>query len=394
MIGRAGGSRRDVLLIVFSRVFRNFAAGFLNVAVGLYMYTELHYSFPLIGSVFGAASLAAPFLNLVFGLTSDVYGRKKMLVIGNSLLVFSTIMLLLSSSYYLIVLASMLGSFGLAGGTVGGGVGGYVAPMQNALLAEKAPPGERTRYFSLVSVAGGVSSSVGAFLTNIPDYRTLFLIGLVISALATVIVLFISESQSRKPAREVFRFRSGRNIAKFSVTGALNGLGQGLVTPYFSVLFKSNYHISNGLIGDIMGAATLVTAFSLYFTPYLTKKLGFVNLISVTRGVSTVLLGLFPFIPGIVLASADYFCFTALRMLSLPAQQSLMMGMVTENERGAATSVNQASRLLPSSAGTFIAGYLFADSFELPFLVSVPVYLFNIVFYNLFFRKDERKVEF
>ncbi len=388
------GARRDVYLIIWSRVFRNFAAGFLNVAVGLYMYTDLHYTFPLIGTVFGAASLAAPLLNLVFGFASDVYGRKRMLVVGNSLLVASTVLLLVTSSYYGLVAASMLGSFGLAGGTVGGGVGGYVAPMQNALLAEKAPHGERTRYFSLASLAGGVSSSVGAFLTNISDYRTLFAVGLVISTAATLVVVFISESSIRKPAKEAFRFRSGRSIAKFSVTGALNGFGQGLVTPYFSVLFKSRYHISNGLIGDIMGAATLITAFSLYFTPYLTRRLGFVNLISLTRGVATVLLAAFPFIPGVVLASADYFCFTMLRMVSLPAQQSLMMGMVTENERGTATSVNQASRLLPSSAATFLAGYLFYGSFELPFIVSVPVNLLNLVFYNVFFKKDEKKVDF
>ncbi|MEM0322157.1 MAG: MFS transporter [Thermoprotei archaeon] len=393
MARRVGVYSRDVSFIIASRVFRNFAAGFLNVAVGLYMYTQLHYTFPLIGSVFGAASLAAPLLNLFFGLTSDIYGRKRMLVIGNSLLVFSSLILLVSSSYYLIVLASMLGSFGLAGGTVGGGVGGYVAPMQNALLAEKAPSGERTRYFSLASLAGGVSASVGAFLTNIPDYRTLFFLGLVLSASATIIVLFVSESGVRKPAREVFKFKSGANIAKFSVTGALNGLGQGLVTPYFSVLFKSHYHVSNGLIGDIMGAATFVTALSLYFTPYLTKKFGFVKLISLTRASAAVLLALFPFAPGITLASADYFCFTALRMLSLPAQQSLMMGLVNDDERGAATAVNQASRLLPSSAGTFAAGYLFADSLELPFLVSVPVNLLNILFYNVFFKKDERKAD-
>lgn len=393
MVSKLVNPRRDVLLIMSSRALRNFTAGVINVAVGLYMYSDLHYSLLIIGTVFGAASLAAPILTLAFGLTSDVYGRKRMFLVGNSLLALSTLILLVTANYYWIVLASMLGSFGLAGGTVGGGVGGYVAPMQNALLAEKAPPGERTRYLSLASLIGGVSSSVGALFVNIPDYHTLFALGLLLSSTATILVAFITESPTRKPAREFFKFKSGKTIAKFSATGILNGLGQGLVTPYFSVIFKSHYGLPNGLIGDIMGSATFATALMFYFTPYLTRRLGFVNLISVTRGVGAILLALFPFAPTVLLASADYFCFTMLRMISLPAQQSLMMGLATEDERGAITAINQASRLLPSSAGTFIAGYLFTDSFELPFLVTLPVNLLNILLYNVFFRKDERHVD-
>lgn len=393
MAANSPRQRRDLLLILASRALRNFAAGSINVAVGLYMYTELHYSLLLIGTVFGAASLSAPPLTLLFGLTSDVFGRKKMFATGNSLLALSTLIVLATTSYHWMVLASALGGFGIAGTTVRGGVGGYVAPMQNALLAEKAPPGERTRYLSLASLVGGVSASLGAFLANLPDYKTLFAAGLALALAATLLAAFIRESENRKPSKEFLRFNSWRSIAKFSATGAVNGFGQGLVTPYFSVLFKSHYNMSNGLIGDIMGAATLAAALTVYFTPHVARRLGFVKTVTATRGVGALLLALFPFAPNPVLAAADYFCLTALRAISMPAQQSLLLGLVAEDERGAASSINQASRLLPSSAGTLAAGYLFTDSFGLPFLLSLPVNMLNILLYNVFFKKDERAVD-
>ncbi|MCL5788766.1 MAG: MFS transporter [Candidatus Marsarchaeota archaeon] len=384
-----GWLTRDLSLIVGSRVLRNFAAGFLNVAVSLYLVEVLRYSYLNIGVVFGIASFAAPMLTIVFGFAGDIFGRKPMLVMGNSLLVVSCLLLLAERGYIDIVSASVLGSFGLAGGTVGGGVGSYVAPMQNALLAEKAPPGKLTQVYSYTSLLGGMASSAGAYLVNLADFQTLFTYGLILSAGSTLVTVFIKERQGRQKIR-LGKISSGGAIAKFSVTGMLNGFGQGLVTPFFPILFHSVFHVSNGLVGDAMGAGTLASSLSMPVTPYLAKRLGFVKMIVVTRGISTLLLALFPFTPAFTVAVMEYGAITTTRMLALPAQQSLMMGMVSEAERSSATGINQASRLLPSSAATFLTGYAL-DGFplELPFLLAVPVNLANLVLYKVFFGREK-----
>ncbi|MEM3670817.1 MAG: MFS transporter [Thermoprotei archaeon] len=384
---------RDISAIIGARVIRNFAAGFLNVSVSLYLIEVLKYSYLTIGVVFGVASLASPLLTLLFGVTGDMFGRKPTLVIGNALLALSCLLLLVSKQYYAIIGASVLGSFGLAGGTVGGGVGSYLAPMQNALLAEKAPPSKRTTVYSYTSLAGGVAASAGALLTNLPDFRILFSLGLLLSSGATLITLIISESHTRQKIN-LRKLQSGKAITKFSITGILNGFGQGLVTPFFPILFHSLFGVSNGVVGDAMSAGTLVSSLSLSLTPTLVKRLGFVKMIVLSRGISTALLVIFPFTPLFYLAVTEYVCMTSTRMMALPAQQSLMMSMVSESERGSATAVNQASRLLPSSAATFLTGFsLDGYPIEVPFIIAVPVNLANLVLYKKFFSDDQKKLE-
>ena len=82
-------------------------------------------------------------------------------------------------------------------------------------------------------------------------------------------------------------------------------------------------------------------------TPYLTKKLGFVNFIMISRAISSIFVLVFPFSPTALVSVVNYWIFTITRAIALPSQQALMMNLVSERARSEAPGSNQAARLFP-----------------------------------------------
>jgi MFS family permease len=380
--------RRDVLLLITSRVSRSFAAGFLAVIIPLYYAHVLRLNSLLIAGLFAAGAFGTPALTLLFGKYADRYGRKRFLILTLTLLPIAIIILLLTSNYILLLISSALGGFGIAGGLVGGGVGASVAPMQTALLAEKTNSVNRTKIFSLFTIASSVTGSAGALASNVSDYRGLFLIALLLTLISFLSVLPLRE-RFTPPGKREFRKvdeESRHNIRKFIITGSLNGAGQGLIIPFLPLILNEIFHMSKGEIGDLFSAGGFITAAAMYATPYLTDRIGFVKYIMSTRAVATAFLLYFPFSGSALAASASYIIFTVLRAIALPSQQALMMNVVSEETRSYASGANQSARLFPSAAATFSPGAIqtfFNDT--IPFELAFVINMVNIALYYKFF---------
>jgi MFS family permease len=357
------------------------------------MRNVLQYNYLELGLIFGVTSISTAALTILFGILGDRSGRVRALLIASSLLPLSSVILLTSRSFSMVFLANALGSYGIAGGTVGGSTGGYVAPLQNALLAIKSPANRRTTVFSRAMLIGGLSASAGALLNNLEDYRLLFMLGLFITLVSALLFIMVGDEQQRKGREEGVKSQGNKVILKFGVTGALNGVSQGLVTPFFTVLFSSIFRVSNGLIGDVMGLGTLLSSITVLLTPALTKRLGFVNLIGVTRIVSASLFIVFPLAPTFMVAGLVYIVGSVLRMVSLPAQQSLMATLSSARSESTTFAVNQTARTLPSSFATYFSGFSIEYvSIEIPFVVAAFITFANVGFYYAFFKKDQSKI--
>ncbi|AWR98383.1 MFS transporter [Metallosphaera hakonensis] len=383
---------RDVFLLLASRVTRSVSAGLLAVVVGLYYVHGLHLSLLQVGVLFGVGAFITPLLTLILGFYSDKYGRKKILLLTLAFLPISVLILLLTSNFLLLILSSALGGFGIAGGLVGGGVGASVAPMQTALLTEKVSPEKRTKVFSLFTTISSYAGAGGALLSYIPNYRELFIIALLISALSAVAIIPIRETFKPKKRNEnVASSQDNDTIKKFTLTGILNGVSQGLIVPFIPIIFSEVYGLSQGFIGDLVALGGVISATLMLATPGLTERLGFVRLIIITRTISAILVLIFPFLGVWYLASIDYVIFTPLRVVSLPAQQALMMNLVGEGRRATATGANQAGRLLPAAVSTSLSGYLMhAISFVIPFEAAFAATLINSFLYFKFFRRVDK----
>jgi MFS family permease len=387
---------KNLVLIYTSRALRSFSAGFLAIAVSLYFFNVLHLSMLLIGGAFTSGALATPILSLLLGRLGDIYGRKRVLLLDLMTLPISLVIILLTNNYVLLILASALGGFGIAGGLVGGGVGASAAPLITPLIAENTNEKNRTFAYSLNSLISTFSGAAGALMVSFFGYRELFLIGIIITLVSVLAIVPVTESyvprrlknNESKTIHLSINQKDLKYIEVFAVTGILNGFGQGIVTPYYPIIFSTFFGMSKSQIGYLVSLGGILSGVAFIFTQYFTSKLGFLKFINITRSISATLVLLLPFSPNYFLASFLYLLLTPLRAVSLPAQTSLMMTLVNEEDRSTASGINQAARLIASAIGTMITGGLL-DSFPLfvPFLIAAMSTYGNVFMYIKFFGK-------
>lgn len=395
-------NKNDLALLFISRITRSLAAGSLAVAIPLYYANSLNFSYLLIGILFATGAFTAPLLAYFFGMLGDRFGRKKILLIALSLLPIAIFMVINTTYYPLLLLATALGGFGIAGGLVGGGVGAFVAPMQTALLAEKTKKENRTTVYTTFTMLANFAGSIGALMLFINNYIELFYIALIFTSLSFLSIIPLKETfrpqQVKKGAllkQSNITLQDKSIIKKFATTGIFNGLSQGLVTPFLAIILERNFSLSNSEVGLVIAVGGILTTITMIATPYLTKKLGFVNYIMISRTISAIFVLIFPFSPTAFIATINYCIFTITRAIALPSQQALMMNLVSERARSEASGTNQAARLIPLATSTTLSGEILDYmplyvSFGLAFIVSI----INVFLYQRYFGKidiDERK---
>ncbi len=391
---------------MLSGIFRNIATGALGVITGLYLYNVLHLSFILIGIFFGVGAFSAPLMSIYFGRLGDYYGRKRVLMVILPFLPLSILILLLTSSYPLLLVAAALGNFGTAGVLASGSSGAVAAPIMNALLADKTNEKNRTKIYSLFFLSLSLAGAVGALLSHL-NYRDGFIIALILSLASLIIILPVKDKYSESLRRSKNSSTSNsinlsesdkKVIKRFIVTGTLNGLGQGLVTPFLPLIFEVLLKVPKGEIGNIFFFGGIAAALVSLLTPLITSRLGFVKTVILTRSISTVALILLPFVNmfspvlsyDLMLALALYLIYIMFRIISLPMQSSLMMNLVSQDSRSTATGMNQAARLFPSAIATISSGFIINYlALPIPFFLAFIVNIANIYLYKKFFKDIE-----
>jgi predicted MFS family arabinose efflux permease len=73
-----------------------------------------------------------------------------------------------------------------------------------------------------------------------------------------------------------------------------------------------------------------------------------------------------------------------------PLEQSMIMGIVVEDERGAASGINSALWSLPNALSSFVGAYLMGlGLLAAPFFLSGAFYIASISLFWYFFRKTK-----
>jgi len=386
---------RDIWLILLSRMLRSTAAGALGIATGLYLYNVLHLSLTLIGIFFGVGAFTAPALSLYFGRLGDKYGRKKILMLATAMLPAATAILLFTRNYFLLLIAAAMGGFGTAGALASGSVGAVVAPIMTAMLADKTRDDNRTTIYSLLNVASGLAGAVGVLIIHL-GYMEAFTISLILSTISLAAIAPIRDNYrgTKSTEKKGGGSRDRRIMKMFAAVGVLNGTGQGLVTPFLPILFEVLFKATRGEVSNIFFLGGVMAALMSLATPSLTRRMGFVNAVIITRTISTIALIALPFISllpitineAFMAAVLSYLVFVMFRVASLPAQQSLMMGLVSRDARSTTAGVNQAARLFPSAVATTASGAMLDYlPIPVPFALALLVNAANIYLYKRFF---------
>lgn len=373
------------MVLAGMRVTRSLAAGIIYIIYPYIVLKELGLPAKELGIIYAAAALATALLSILVGYAADLVGRRTSLYMASSLMVVSSLLLLLRIDIYTAVAAAILGGISATGTMGAGGVGGAVAPVQTAILADLTSREERTRYITWLNFGSTLASTAGIFIGGIMDYEAGLATATALGLAALLSVALLDTPEVR--ARTARMGREGSRVtAKFSATGILNGLSSGLVSPFLVPIFILLYDIPRNAMGIYSSLSSIIAVFVMLSAPAMERKLGFVRSIAITRGATVVLLALFPFIRILYVSLAIYLAYPALRVAALPVQTSGMVSMVSPEERGRTTGFNQGFRLAFASVGTLVASpFIDPGLLWVPFIAYSAIMSVNVALYRRFF---------
>ena len=161
-----------------------------------------------------------------------------------------------------------------------------------------------------------------------------------------------------------------------------------MVVPLMTAWLRLQYGIPDVVSGPILGLVSIIIGVATLAGPPIAKKFGLVKAIVVTQLASTIFMFATPLSGSYIIANSVYCVRAFLMNMASPLSQSLIMGVVDEDERGMASGVNAALWRLPNALSTFIGAYLMSIGLlSLPFFIASILYSISIAIFWFYFRK-------
>lgn len=391
-IGDYKGIPKEAIYLVYASFLPSLAMGMFYIDISYFLTTVQGLSDVLMGTIIMVMGITAVATSIPLGIAADRYGRKKSLVIGNILASCSIVTFGLTTNYLILLVSAVVGGISQAAFNAAGG----------ALLAEKAGDESRTSAFSLYSFANSAASGLGSFMIpimlgveslglGIKNAHVMLYVSLgLLSLSSTYFMLKVSEPKRppRSKRRGVLSKRSMKMLARYVVPSAIVAFGAGMFVPLMTRWLYLKYGASDAVSGPILGTSSFLIGFASLTTPALARRFGIVKAIVLTQSMSTLFMLATPLSPNYLVASATYIVRAFLMNMSSPLQQSLIMGLVAHDERGAASGISAALWRLPNSLSTRIGAALMgAGMLAEPFYLATVLYMVSITIFWLAFRK-------
>lgn len=99
-------------------------------------------------------ALVGAFATLIYGKLSDLYGRRRMLLISVTVSLVSTVMCAIAPTFVFLIVATVIGAFG----------SGAMMPLVFAAIGDLFPPERRGKWIGLLNVPVGVFALVGPIM--------------------------------------------------------------------------------------------------------------------------------------------------------------------------------------------------------------------------------------
>jgi len=387
------GIPRDASLLVYASSFTFIGIGVIWGTLQAFLYLE-GLSFAVSGLIVTVWGITAASATLLFGGLADRYGRKRMIITGGFLSSLSIILFGLVREVSLLYVVAVCTGLSEA----------MFAASWSAFLADKAGDVKRTSVFSLSFLVSTISQAIGGFSLSllyllrgmygfelIAGTRYLFVAAGLLGLVGPVLISRVSDQRvpNGSPAFRVLPRTSRGVVAKYSLAGIIVALGAGMVIPLMPgwalLKFKLTYDVTApflvGLNSIAMGIANLLV-------PGLARRFGTVRTIVMTEGFSTVFLFSIPFLPSFGLVWPVFLVRSMLMMMSNPAQNSLLMGLVPPEERSTASAIATSLWRFPNSFSTVVGAYLMGlGLLSAPFFICTGLYVTAIAYFWIAFRK-------
>ncbi len=383
----------DQGLLLGLRATRSFLYGFLQVILAIYL-NQIGFSALEIGVLFAVEIVITSILMVFTSFAGDRYGRKKVLLLSGVFLIVMGVTYSTTTSPMALI--------------IGAGVAGIIAgpsqtpftPIEQALLAGKVKDQSRTTTFSTFFFIGAILTTLGTFLSVVPEllsrsfglgvvdsYRPLFLLITMCGVITVFLVLGIKEEPRQSKPKSLLSRKSYSRMLKLTSSLSLDGLGEGFFVPFFALFFFTRFGMDPLTLGPVFAAGEILNALGLLVAGRVAVKMGLVNATVLSRFPAILLPLALPFTPTFTIAAALFVLGRFFSSMDVPLVQSYTMAVIDPDERASVAGVVSMSKRLATVGGPVPAGYLFTQSLlALPFVIGSIFQFVSAGMYYTFFR--------
>ncbi len=380
-------TRIDIGLLFATRIVRLFAYGFLSVVLVLYL-AEIGLPSGQIGLLLSLTLLGDAAISLWLTTSADRLGRKRMLLLGATLMASAGVAFVITRNPLLLLIAAIVGVISPSGNEIG-----PFLSIEQASLTQLVTDRQRTRVFAWYNLAGSFATALGAlcagllaqWLQNggwrpVDAYRTVIVLYAGIGGVLLVLFLLLSPAIEVRPlaaastGQSVLGLHKSRSVVfQLSALFALDAFAGGfIVQSIMAYWFHVHFGADVELIGAIFFGANLLAGVSALLAARIAARFGLINTMVFTHIPSNILLMLVPFMPTLPLAIGVLLLRFSISQMDVPTRQSYTMAVVAPDERSAASGVTSIARSLGAAASPALSGLLLASTltFSAPFIIS------------------------
>ncbi len=385
-------------------VWTLFAVGDASVwfLLSLYLNEALGYSKVELGTVIFLMSTFSVLPLLPAGYISDRFGRRRMIFLG----IFVSVL-----GMALLIKADSLSEFYL-GASIWGLGHSFHMPSFMGFLSEKVGEQRRKYLFSFQMFSGMIASGAAVLvygfmpaslsrslnITLQGGYRITLLVGMWF-LLAQLSPLLLTKKEDKKEEKSTEIANEAKKLppmpkltlVKLCIPMALFGLGAGLIVPFFQVYFQWRFGTRVEDIGVLFAFTQILWAMAYLLMPNIAEKRGSVKAITTVHTFAIMALLAIPVSPNFLFVSAAYITRMVLMNMTWPIFQSYSLSQMPNEHKSFTLSSTSFSFNALRAITPFIAGYLYQQNLELPFLITAVVYAIATLGFYIFFRRKDDK---
>ena len=387
--------------LVYS-LLSGFAMGFVQLLFNLYV-LSLGYDAATLGVLVALPPIMITVTAIPMGMLGQRLGFRTMLLAGVSLMAVALIGIPLSG-----VLVGLLLFCGLRG------LANSILQVSNApYMAENSNADERTHLFSVQFAARMFANFGGLLLAGVMPlvigrwlgvgaespaaYRGALLVGAALYALSFVPLLRTRKGPVPEvepgPVRLKEMFRPPGLLVRLFLPQVVIGLGAGALVPFLNVFFKTEFGVSDSLLGVLFAAQSVLMAFATLVGPVLADRWGKTRSVVGLQLTSVPFLAMLGYVPVFGVSAFAFLCRAALMNAANPLYTAFAMNKVSERQRGTASALMQISWQGTRALSAIGSGYLQeASGFSVLFPITIAMYLLaSGLIHRFFIRSREQE---
>jgi MFS family permease len=400
---RVRAFRPNARLYLLNVIIVGAAMGVFRLLFNFYV-LSLGYDEALLGTLVTVSSMTALIAALPVGYLADRLGRKRSLLLAGAFISLAVAGMVLWPST--LVLYAMNVVFGLAQSLSGVTMGPF--------LMENSGEEERTYLFSFSSGLQMASASVGNWIGGyLPTWMAAWLTvsavssqayggallvisglaGLGLAPLAMMRMPRLERSERSMFTPISYAAEHPRLLSKLVLPMLVTSIGAGLIMPFMNVFFRVVHNRSDPVIGSLFAWGSLAMGLGLLIAPPLAERMGKIQLVVITQGLSIPFLVILGFSPWFWMSAGAYYVRLALMNMSGPVYQTFVMEQVDASARATVASLvsmawNFGWAFSPTISGWLQVRYGFGPAF----LGTIILYTIAVGMYWAFFwRKRETR---